>query len=142
MGEMAQTFISEIQWLSLLKYRATSLSTSLFFRERRSMFSKSVRWTHVKFTTFTARNAAVDNGEGALIHACELMPNNKIGFRSGNRCVRVKRRTRATTGTRKDIRERVPEKGYPMGHMHGSLLRNVKMTSNNIPNFVVKEIKF
>ena len=77
------------------------------------MFSKSVRWTHVKFTTFTARNAAVDNGEGALIHACELMPNNKIGFGSGNRCVRVKRRTRATTGTRKDTRERIPEKGYP-----------------------------
>ena len=43
---------------------------------------------------------------------------------------------------RKGTRERIPEKGYPMGHMHGSLLRNVKMTSNNIPNFVVKEIKF
>ena len=30
MGEMAQTFISEIEWLAVLKCRATGLSTSLF----------------------------------------------------------------------------------------------------------------
>ena len=34
MGEMAQTFISEIEWLTALKCRATGLSTSLFLTER------------------------------------------------------------------------------------------------------------
>ena len=31
MGEMAQTFISEIEWLAALNCRATGLSTSLFY---------------------------------------------------------------------------------------------------------------
>ena len=35
MGEMAQTFISEIEWLAALKCRPTGLSTSLFPTERR-----------------------------------------------------------------------------------------------------------
>ena len=30
MGEMAQTFMSEIEWLAKLKCHATGLSTSLF----------------------------------------------------------------------------------------------------------------
>ena len=34
MGEMAQTFISDIEWLAALKCRATDLSTSLFLTER------------------------------------------------------------------------------------------------------------
>ena len=33
MGEMAQTFISEMEWLTVLKCRATGLSTSLFLTE-------------------------------------------------------------------------------------------------------------
>ena len=33
MGEMAQIFISEIEWLAALKCRATGLSTSLFLTE-------------------------------------------------------------------------------------------------------------
>ena len=32
MGEMAQTFMSEIEWLAALKCRATGLLTSLFLR--------------------------------------------------------------------------------------------------------------
>ena len=35
MGKMAQTFISEIEWLTVSKCRATGLSTSLFLTERR-----------------------------------------------------------------------------------------------------------
>ena len=35
MDEMAQTFISEIEWLAVLKCRATGLSTLLFLTERR-----------------------------------------------------------------------------------------------------------
>ena len=35
MGEMAQIFISEIEWLAALKCRVTGLSTSLFLTERR-----------------------------------------------------------------------------------------------------------
>ena len=35
MGEIAQTFISEIEWFAALKYRATGFSTSLFLSERR-----------------------------------------------------------------------------------------------------------
>ena len=35
MGEIAQTFMSEIEWLSALKCRATGLSTSLFLTEQR-----------------------------------------------------------------------------------------------------------
>ena len=35
MGEIAQTFMSEIEWLVALKCRATGLSTSLFLAERR-----------------------------------------------------------------------------------------------------------
>ena len=35
MGEMVQTFMSEIEWLAALKCRATGLSTSLFLTERR-----------------------------------------------------------------------------------------------------------
>ena len=34
MGEIAQTFMSEIEWLAALKCRATGLSTSLFLTER------------------------------------------------------------------------------------------------------------
>ena len=37
MGEMAQTFISEIEWLAALKCRATGLSTSLFLTELRCL---------------------------------------------------------------------------------------------------------
>ena len=51
------------------------------------VFSKSV--------TFNARNAVNDVGGGA----CRIVPNNEIGFRSGNRCARVKERTRVTTTT-------------------------------------------
>ena len=36
MGEMAQIFISEIEWLAVLKFRATCLSTSLFPTESKS----------------------------------------------------------------------------------------------------------
>ena len=35
MGEMAQSFMSEIEWLAALKCRETGLSTSLFLAERR-----------------------------------------------------------------------------------------------------------
>ena len=35
MGEMAQTLMSEIEWLAALKCRATGLSTSVFLMERR-----------------------------------------------------------------------------------------------------------
>ena len=34
MGEMAQTFISEIEWLAALKCRATGLATSLILAHR------------------------------------------------------------------------------------------------------------
>ena len=65
------------------------------------VFSKPVRWTSarftdVKFATFTARNAVNDVGGGA----CKIVPNNEIGFRSGNRCGIVEERTRVTTSTR------------------------------------------
>ena len=43
MGEMAQTFMSEIEWLAALKYRATGLSTSMFLTERRSSENLSDR---------------------------------------------------------------------------------------------------
>ena len=32
--------------------------------------------------------------------ACKIVPNNEIGFRSGNRYVRVEEQTRVTTSTR------------------------------------------
>ena len=35
MDEMAQSFIPEIEWLAVLRCRATGLSTSLFLTERR-----------------------------------------------------------------------------------------------------------
>ena len=41
MGEMAQTFISEIEWLAALKCHATGLSTSLLLTEMK-VFSNSV----------------------------------------------------------------------------------------------------
>ena len=100
MGEMAQIFISEIEWLAALKCRATGLSTSLFPTERRCSANLSdrrrPRFTDVKFATFTARNAVNDVGGGA----CKIVPNDEIGFRSGNRCGRVEERTRVTTSTR------------------------------------------
>ena len=75
MGEMAQTFISEIDWLTALKYRATGLSTSLFLTERRCLANLSDRRrpvsSDVKFTTFTARNAVNDVGGGAY----KIVPN-------------------------------------------------------------------
>ena len=43
MGEMAQTFISEIDWLTALKCRATGLSTSLFLTERKCSANLSDR---------------------------------------------------------------------------------------------------
>ena len=43
MGEMAQIFISEIEWLAALKCRATGLSTSLFLTERRCSANQSHR---------------------------------------------------------------------------------------------------
>ena len=48
------------------------------------------------FATFTARNA-VNYVEG---DACKIVPNNEIGFRSGNGCGRVEERIRVTTSTR------------------------------------------
>ena len=84
MGEMAQTFISEIEWLAALKCRATGLSTSLFL---------TARFTDVTFTTFTARKAVNDVGGGA----CKIVLNNEIGFRFGNGCGRVEEQTRVTT---------------------------------------------
>ena len=90
MGEMAQTFIhvSEIEWLAVLKCRAIGLSTSLFLRERRYSAKLSDRRRPIspmlKFTTFTARNAA--NDVGVNVKLCQV---NEIGFRSGNRCGRL-----------------------------------------------------
>ena len=80
MGKMAQTFISEIEQLAVLKCRATGLSTSLHVPYGRKVFSKSVRqtssrFTDVKFTTFAARNAVNDVKESA----CKIMLNNEIG---------------------------------------------------------------
>ena len=54
------------------------------------VFSKSVRYTStrfidVKFATITARNAANKVGGGG----CKIVPNNEIGFRSGDGCGRV-----------------------------------------------------
>ena len=43
MGEMAQIFISEIEWLAALKCRATGLSTSLFLTEQRCSANLSDR---------------------------------------------------------------------------------------------------
>ena len=43
MGEMAQTFMSEIDWLAALKFRATGLSTSLFLTQRRCSANLSDR---------------------------------------------------------------------------------------------------
>ena len=43
MGEIGQTFMSEIEWLAALKCRATGLSTSLFFTERRCSANLSDR---------------------------------------------------------------------------------------------------
>ena len=37
MGEMAQIFISEIEWLAVLKCHARGLSTSLFLTEQRCL---------------------------------------------------------------------------------------------------------
>ena len=70
MGETAQTFISEMEWLAALKCRATGLSTSLHVPYGTKVFSKSVRqtsarFTDVKFATFSARNAVNDVGGGA-----------------------------------------------------------------------------
>ena len=42
MDEMAQTFMSEIEWLAVLKCRATGLST-LFLKERRCSANLSDR---------------------------------------------------------------------------------------------------
>ena len=93
MGEMAQIFISEIEWLTTLKCRTTGLSTSLFLTERRFSANLPDRRRPV---SFTARNAVNDVGGDA----CKIVPNNEIGFRSGNRCGRVEERTRVTTSTR------------------------------------------
>ena len=43
MGEMAQTVMSEIEWLAALKCRATGLSTSLFLTEQRCSANLSDR---------------------------------------------------------------------------------------------------
>ena len=43
MGEIAQTFMSEIEWLATLKCRATGLSTSLFSKKRRCSANLSDR---------------------------------------------------------------------------------------------------
>ena len=37
MDEIAETFMSEIEWLALLKCRATGLSASLFLTKRRCL---------------------------------------------------------------------------------------------------------
>ena len=64
MGEMAQTFISEIEWLTVSKCRAIRL-VNVIVPYGTNVFSKSGRktsacFTDVKFTTFTARNAVND----------------------------------------------------------------------------------
>ena len=43
MSEMAQTFISETEWLAELKCHATDLSTSLFLTERKCSANLSDR---------------------------------------------------------------------------------------------------
>ena len=63
MGEMAQTFISEIEWLALVNRLV---------------------------------NIMMMVGGGTI----KIVPNNEIGFISGNRCVRVEEQTRVTTSTR------------------------------------------
>ena len=73
MGGMAQIFISEIEWLAALKCRATGLSKALFLTERRCS-------TNLSHTTINARNAVNDVGGGGY----KIVPNNEIGFRSGN----------------------------------------------------------
>ena len=45
--EMAQTFISEIEWLAALKCHATSLSTSLFLTERKCSANLSDKFCHI-----------------------------------------------------------------------------------------------
>ena len=44
------------------------------------VFGKSARYTLASFTILTIRNVLDNVGEGA----CKIMPNNEIGFRSGN----------------------------------------------------------
>ena len=65
------------------------LSKALFLTERRCS-------TNLSHTTINARNAVNDVGGGGY----KIVPNNEIGFRSGNRCGRVEERTRVTTSTR------------------------------------------
>ena len=43
MGEMAQSFMSEMEWLAALRCRATGLSTSFFFTERSCSANRSDR---------------------------------------------------------------------------------------------------
>ena len=100
MGEMAQIFISEIEWLAALKCRATGLSTSLFLTERcvQQICQIDVGpFRRCKVCNIYCKKCSkFFFGAGA----CKIVPNNEIGFRSENRCGRVEERTRVTTSTR------------------------------------------
>ena len=66
MGEMAQTFISEIEWLAVLKCRATGLSTSWNSQSRfrisiwacaHSIKARSCAWHIVYFVILSERSS-------------------------------------------------------------------------------------
>ena len=93
MGEMAQTFISEIEWLAYSIKMSRNRLVNIILPYGTKVFSKSDRltsacFTDVKFATFTARNPVNDVGGGA----CKIVPNNEIGIRSRNGCGRVEER--------------------------------------------------
>ena len=95
--------------LTMLKCRATCWLTSLLLTEQRCSANlpdrrRSASFNHVKFTKFAAWNAVDDVGGCA----CKIRPNNEMGFRLGNRCSGVKKRTRVTcTRARKGSQVRV-----------------------------------
>ena len=83
MDDIAETFMSEIEWLALLKSRSTGLSTSLFLTEREcsaNLSETSVSLTDVEFVAFAAGYVVNDVRRSA----CEIMPDNNFGFGSKN----------------------------------------------------------
>ena len=75
--------MSETEWLTLLKCRATGLAEMLFVKEWRcsaNLSGTSVSLTDVKFIAFPAGYAVNDVRESV----CEIMPDNKFGFGSKN----------------------------------------------------------
>ena len=85
------------------------------------------------------------------------MPNNEIGFRSGNGCGGVEERTRVTTSTRARkcagrfcgaLRTKLSRmfllrlkeiRGLPVKMT--DIFKNLKITDNDVPNFVGKGMK-